>query len=105
MEVGKQYPRPGQTYLVGLCTEVLVAAAISSSDSQSELLPAAIHTVQVALRLSLHAVDLRDRIQLSEAESARHGWSAVFFGVDESAAAAAIEEFSGSQICSPRLRC
>lgn len=96
-EAGKQYPT-NNTYLVGLCTGALAAAATSSSGSLSELLPAAIHTVQVALRLGLHAVDLRDRIQRPEPGSTQQEWSAVFFGIDEGTAAAAIEEFSASKV-------
>ena len=96
-EVGRQYPTPGQTYLVGLCTGALATAAISSSSSLSELLPAAIHTVQIAFRLGLRAVELRDRIQIPE-QGLRREWSAVFFGLEEAVAVAALAEFSNSKV-------
>ena len=96
-EAGRQYPSPGQVYLVGLCTGTLAAAAISSSTSLSELLPAAIHTVQVAFRLGLCGQELRDRIHTPD-PSAGQEWSAVFFGVDEASAVAAIAEFSNLKV-------
>ncbi|EMD00429.1 hypothetical protein BAUCODRAFT_62024 [Baudoinia panamericana UAMH 10762] len=92
-EPGRLYPTQGSTYLVGLCTGALAAAAIASSGSLSELLPAAVHTVQLALRLGLHAIDVRDRIY-SSVSSEQEPWSVLYFGVDEPAAAAALEKFS-----------
>ena len=96
-EAGRQYPSPSQVYLVGLCTGTLAAAAISSSTSLSELLPAAVHTVQVAFRLGLCGQELRDRIHTPD-PSAGQEWSAVFFGLDEASAAAAISEFSNLKV-------
>ena len=96
-EVGRQYPSPSQAYLVGLCTGTLAAAAISSSASLSELLPAAVHTVQVAFRLGLCGQELRDRIYTPD-PSASQEWSAVFFGLDEASAVAAISEFSNAKV-------
>ena len=96
-EAGRQYPSPGEAYLVGLCTGTLAAAAISSSTSLSELLPAAVHTVQVAFRLGLCGQELRDRIHTPD-PSAGQEWSAVFFGLDEASAVAAIAEFSESKV-------
>ena len=82
---------------MGLCTGTLAAAAISSSTSLSELLPAAVHTVQVAFRLGLCGQELRDRIHTPD-PSAGQEWSAVFFGLDEASAVAAIAEFSNSKV-------
>ncbi|KAJ5151395.1 uncharacterized protein N7482_010647 [Penicillium canariense] len=91
-EPGAVYPSPGSAYLVGLCTGGLAAAAIASSSSLSELLPAAVHTVQVALRLGLLAVDVRDRIECPEAGQPSQ-WSMLFFGLDEQVARAGLGEF------------
>ncbi|TPX22279.1 Type I Iterative Polyketide synthase (PKS), partial [Coccidioides immitis] len=91
-EPGRPYPSPGRKYVVGLCTGALAAAAISSSSSLSELLPAAVHTVQVALRLGLLANDMKDRIETPTQESPRE-WSAAFFDMTEAAAVSALVEF------------
>ena len=82
---------------MGLCTGTLAATAISSSTSLSELLPAAIHTVQVAFRLGLCGQELRDRIHTPD-PGAGQEWSAVFFGLDEASASAAITEFSNAKV-------
>ena len=95
--MGRQYPSPSQVYLVGLCTGTLAAAAISSSTSLSELLPAAVHTVQVAFRLGLCGQELRARIYTPD-PSAGQEWSAVFFGLEEASAVASIDEFSESKV-------
>ncbi|KAL4751925.1 hypothetical protein BDW72DRAFT_192435 [Aspergillus terricola var. indicus] len=91
-EPGQQYPSSKSTYLIGLCTGSLAAAAISSSSSLSELLPAAVHTVQVALRLGLLAIDVRDRIEPPEADGVQQ-WSTLFFGLDEKVAVAGLNDF------------
>lgn len=97
-EPGKAYPsRESSPYLVGLCTGALASAAIASSTSLSELLPAAVHTVQVALRLGLLAVDMRDRIEIPE-DGKNKEWSVVFFGLEEDVATAALERFSKKKV-------
>lgn len=96
-EPGAVYPSPGSTYLIGLCTGSLAAAAIASSSSLSELLPAAVHTVQIALRLGLLAVDVRDRIGRPEAGEPNQ-WSMLFFGLDEETALPALQEFVRTKV-------
>ena len=46
----------------------LAAAAISSCSTLSELLPAAVQTVQVAFRLGMCVVRMRDRIEAPSSE-------------------------------------
>jgi hypothetical protein len=96
-EPGEVYPSQESSYLVGLCTGSLAAAAIASSSSLSELLPAAVHTVQIALRLGLLAVDMRDLIEPAENGKAQE-WSALFFDIDEDVAASALSNFSKTKV-------
>lgn len=89
---GRPYPSANDAYVLGLCTGSLAAAAVSTSSSLSELLPAAVQTVHVAFRLGLCVVDMRDRIE------PRHGdppkpWSAVFPGLNPTQAQEKLDEF------------
>ncbi|KAI9744716.1 MAG: hypothetical protein M1818_001641 [Claussenomyces sp. TS43310] len=91
-EIGRSYPRPEDTYVLGICTGALAAAAIASCSTLSELLPAAVQTVQIAFRLGLCVVDVRDRIEIPSAEVSQE-WSMVVPGLDPKTAAEAIGEF------------
>ncbi|KAL4789091.1 beta-ketoacyl synthase [Aspergillus venezuelensis] len=70
------YPQFNDSYVLGVCTGSLAAAAISCSSSLSELLPIAVQTVLVAFRLGLCAQEVRDRLEISEANRTRP-WSVV----------------------------
>lgn len=83
--------------MLGLCTGALAAAAISSCSTLSELLPAAVQTVQVAFRLGLCVVDVRDRIE-APSESIPHEWSIVFPGLEPKLAVLAIEDFCKANV-------
>ncbi|KAJ9640320.1 hypothetical protein H2199_005859 [Coniosporium tulheliwenetii] len=96
-ELGKPYPRPEDTYLLGLCTGSLAAAAISSCSSLSELLPAAVQTVLVAFRLGLCVVDMRDRIEAPSKNTSQE-WSVVIFDLEPKAATNAISEFCQTNV-------
>ncbi|CAK4034454.1 polyketide synthase [Lecanosticta acicola] len=89
---GKSYPNGDDSYMLGLCTGSIAAAAVSASSSLSELLPLAVQAVLISLRTGLCALAMRDRIETSAA--GRSGsWSAAVKGLDAAAADAAIEEF------------
>ncbi|KAL4816998.1 putative sterigmatocystin biosynthesis polyketide synthase [Aspergillus spinulosporus] len=86
------YPHANDSYVLGVCTGSLAAAAISCSTSLSELLPIAVQTVLVAFRLGLWAQKVRDNLEISEYNQTRH-WSAVC-QVPPEEAAVAIDKFS-----------
>ncbi|XPT03478.1 Noranthrone synthase [Ascochyta lentis] len=91
-EPGQPYPTSDNSQIISLCTGAIAAAAISSSSSLSELLPAAVHSVQVAMRLGLCLIETRDRIELPERGTSQE-WSVAFYGLDENAAVNAINDF------------
>lgn len=70
------YPRFNDSYVLGVCTGSLAAAAISCSTSLSELLPIAVQTVLVSFRLGLCAQEVRDRLEISDANHTKP-WSVV----------------------------
>ncbi|KAK3713685.1 Non-reducing polyketide synthase ctb1 [Vermiconidia calcicola] len=56
------YPSANSSCVVGVCTGTLAAAAVSCAVSTSHLLPLALHTVAVALRLGSLAWDVGARL-------------------------------------------
>ena len=91
-EPGLSYPSPEDSYVLGLCTGSLAAAAISSCSTLSELLPAAVQTVQVAFRLGMCVVRMRDRIEAPSTELTRE-WSIMLSDMAPKLAETAINDF------------
>jgi hypothetical protein len=100
-DVGKPYPRPDDSYVLGLCTGALAAAAVSSSSSLSELLPIAVQTVLISFRLGLCALGMRDRLELSEKDRTEP-WSVVISDLEPQNAAAAIKDFCRTNVRYPQ---
>ena len=96
VKVGQQYPSPSEAYLLGLCTGALSAAAISSCKTISELLPAAVQTVHVALRFGLCIDDIRARIEPHFESS----WSMVVVGLMAPQASELLKKFSQAHVSS-----
>lgn len=62
-EGSRRYPHSSTSYAVGLCTGSFAAAAISTSQTVAELLPAAIEAVLVAFRTGLGSFEARNDIE------------------------------------------
>lgn len=77
--------------MVGLCTGLLSAAAISSTPTVSTLIPLAVQTVLIAFRTGLYVSSISERFHhsLSRSES----WTMIFPGVGEEEAKNAISKF------------
>lgn len=88
--MGASYPTPADSYLLGLCTGALSAAAISSSKTISELLPVAVQAVRVAFRFGLCIDDVRTRIEPQTQTS----WSMVVLGLMAPQAIELLEQFA-----------
>ena len=67
--------------IIGLCTGQLAAAAVSSSKTVGELIPAGVETVVLALRLGLCVVKLRGLVERDDSSSA--SWSVLVSGILE----------------------
>ncbi|KAF2229690.1 conidial pigment polyketide synthase PksP/Alb1 [Viridothelium virens] len=90
----ESYPKPTNSYVIGLCTGELAAAAVASSSSTANLLPAAVHSVIVAFRTGLRAEDVA-RSTSVEAQSDLSGdWSLLCVGLAIEHAERIIEEFA-----------
>ncbi|KAL2819649.1 hypothetical protein BDW59DRAFT_120646 [Aspergillus cavernicola] len=96
------YPRFNDSYVLGVCTGSLAAAAISCSTSLSELLPIAVQTVLIAFRLGLCAQEVRDRLEISE-EDRTQPWSVVS-DVSPEQVALALNNFTNAKTLSNTRR-
>ena len=95
-EGSRPFPSDANTYLVGLCTGSFAAAAISTSQTLSELIPAGIEAVLAAFRTGLCSLELRDDIE-GPSNGTPRSWSAVV-SASESQAAELLQNFSSKDV-------
>ncbi|KAF4537425.1 putative polyketide synthase [Lasiodiplodia theobromae] len=88
---GTSYPDASSTRIVGLCTGLLTGAAVSCTQSLTELIPVAVQTVVLAFRTGLVVADVRDRIDMGQPD---RSWSIMIPGLSGTAAAPYLDEFS-----------
>ncbi|OXV11267.1 hypothetical protein Egran_00972, partial [Elaphomyces granulatus] len=94
-EGGRPYPSSSDSFLCGICTGALASAAISSSRSLLELIPAAVHAVIIAFRAGLCASEVRSSIEDFSDHSPE--WSIVVSGISTDAATKSLKEFADSK--------
>jgi hypothetical protein len=87
--------RPQDTCLVGLCTGLYAAIAISSAPSLSALIPIAVQMVLVAFRAGLYVTGMAE--QLERVDDVPKSWSYVVPEISESRAQEALTSFQESQ--------
>ncbi|KAL8653253.1 MAG: hypothetical protein Q9210_002207 [Variospora velana] len=68
------YPDATSSYLIGVCTGSFAAAAISSSRTMTELIPAGVEAALAAFRTGLHSLIMQQDIEPMSIEKARP-WS------------------------------
>ena len=83
--------RPGETSLVGLCTGLFAAAAISSAPSLSGLVPVAVQVVLMAFRTGAYVAALADRLQ-GDAEISQ-SWTYVLPALEEAETSSILNDF------------
>ncbi|EXJ93814.1 hypothetical protein A1O1_02207 [Capronia coronata CBS 617.96] len=86
--------------LVGLCTGLIAAAAIASSDSLTALVPLAVEAVRIAFRAGAHVGRVAQQI---EGESKPQSWSTIV-AADEKSAQAALDAFHKEKSTAPTNR-
>ena len=94
-EGSRQYPHYSNSYAMGLCTGSFAAAAISTCQTISELLPAAVEAVLVAFRTGLRSFEARNDIEPRSVASPV--WSAIV-GIQEEQAASILDAFSKEKV-------
>ena len=94
-EGSRTYPHSSNSYAVGLCTGSFAAAAISTSQTVAELLPAAIEAVLVAFRTGLRSFEACNDIETRSV--APPVWS-VIIGMQEEQASAILDAYSKANV-------
>ncbi|KAJ5979309.1 hypothetical protein N7501_002651 [Penicillium viridicatum] len=89
-DLGHAYPSGDESCIIGLCTGQLASAAVSSSKTIGELIPAGIETVVLALRLGMCVLRVQELIEPSK--SATSSWSVLISGIREPAAQDLIQQ-------------
>ncbi|GLA36716.1 type I Iterative Polyketide synthase (PKS) [Aspergillus niger] len=92
---GRTYPAPESTFLIGACTGAFAAAAVATSLTLAELVPAALEAVTVAFRTALRSLILRSDL-VPTVEETPESWSAIV-GVSETEATSAIRSFNAEK--------
>lgn len=95
-DLGHTYPSSTDSCVIGLCTGLLSSAAVSCSQTVGELVPIAVDTVVVALRLGLCVSRVQDMVASDKPASL--SWCALVSGLDELDAYNMIEEFSCKRV-------
>lgn len=80
--------------LVGLCTGLITATAVASSNSLTALLPLAIEAVRIAFRTGAHVGKVAQQL---ESSSGRQSWSAIV-NSDEKTVQAILEKFQKDNV-------
>ncbi|KAK5951062.1 polyketide synthase [Knufia fluminis] len=83
--------------LVGLCTGLITATAVSCADSLTALLPLAIESVRIAFRAGAHVGKVAQQL---EVESGSKSWSTIV-AADEKSAQAALDSFHAEKNVAP----
>jgi hypothetical protein len=94
-ETTQPYPLSSGSLLLGICTGLLAASAVSSAQSLSGLIPVAIEAVLTAFRTGLLAMKIRDSV---ESGSASSSWSIVISGIDQEFASTSLEAFFAAEV-------
>lgn len=94
-EGSRPYPHPSRSFVVGLCAGSLAAAAISTSRSVFELVPAAIEAVLIAFRTGLRSVEVRQDIEPNAQMSS--SWSFIL-SMQEGQASSALQEHAKATV-------
>ena len=84
------------TRIVGSCTGLLSAAAVSCSQTLPQLLDVSIELLRVSFHVGVAILEERDEI--IPGDNGPQSWSAVVSGISKDAASAAIDEFHSAAV-------
>lgn len=85
---------PSNTVLVGLCTGLLAAAAVSASQSIIGLVANALKIVRVAFRIGIKVNDAAQRLSTIHHVQINQSWSRLVVGVQKEASIAEVTKFN-----------
>lgn len=85
---------PSDTVLVGLCTGLLAAAAVSASQSTLDLVDNALNIVRVAFRIGFRVSDAAQRLSTE----VNQRWSRLVLDVQKETSIAEIRQFNARKV-------
>ena len=91
-----EYPTHSSTHIVGSCTGLLAAAAVSSARTLVDLLPLAVELVSIAYRIGSLVTETRDHIE--QAPSRSPSWSVVLPGLRKDQASDILKTFHKNNV-------
>ena len=89
---------PSNTVLVGLCTGLLSAAAVSSSQSSLDLIANALKAVKVAFRIGVKVHGVAQRLSRYHDDESSQSWSRLVVGAQKEASIAAVAHYNEEQV-------
>lgn len=95
-DLGHAYPSESENCVIGLCTGQLASAAVSSSRTVGELIPAGVQTVVLALRLGACVANVRELVETSEPSSP--SWSVLVSGIRVPETQQKIKDFAEANV-------
>lgn len=93
-----EYPALENTQIIGSCTGLFTAAAVSCSQTLPQLLNVSIELLNVAFNVSVAVSDARNEIEPGDDKP--QSWSSVVSGISKDAASTAIDEFHCAAVSS-----
>ena len=96
-----QYIKPSDAVLVGLCTGLLAAAAVSASQSILDLVANAPQIVRVAFRIGVKVNGAVQRLSSSNDVEVHQSWSKLVVGVQKEASIAEVTQFNEKKVGNP----
>lgn len=94
----KTFPS-SESRIVGLCTGLLAAVAVASSQSLADLLPLAVEVVGIAFRVGMQVSQVAEQLQSTPEKS--KSWSVAFSGLNEASARDALDNFNTETVSNP----
>lgn len=89
---------PRDTVLVGLCTGLLAAVAVSASQSTLDLIDNALEVVRIAFRIGVKVNDTARRLSTIDHAQANRSWSTVVVGIQREASVTEISDFNKRKV-------
>ena len=93
-----QHLVPGDAVLVGLCTGLLAAIAVSASQSILDLIDNALKVARIAFRVGVKVHDTARRLFTIDDVQADRSWSKLVVGIQKEACAAKIKDFNKRKV-------
>ena len=93
-----QYLVPSNTVLVGLCTGLLAATAVSASSGVLDLVTNALRVVRVAFRIGVKVNDAAQRLSIDHDVQVKQSWSRLVVGVQKEVSIAEVEKFNERKV-------